>query len=150
MIPMTRDHKLKYEYDEVTYIFHPPIGELEIEFNNLLTSGGDNLKENYQKAEESVIEALKPEKYKRKDPGHMKLVEAKVLELMKEDEDRKYKRDIKRTSSIIDLILYKWESKKDIPPISKHPSEMLTIPLQTKLFNWYWSQYDVTEDEAKK
>lgn len=155
MIPMCKDQKIKYTIDGVTYLFHPPVGDLEIKLQEYLNKdNGADIKKAKSLYPEAVRILEKEYKGKRK-PTKKKwneLIEEKLTSLM-EAEDVKtadVEDGINDSKKIINMVLCGWQSKLSIPQFNaENPCESLTMPLIAKLMSWYWEQYSTTEDELK-
>lgn len=155
MIPISKDQKLKFEFDGVIYSFNPPIGELEIELQGYLSKDdSSNVKIAKGLYPEAVKQLENEYKGKRKPQKKQwtKLIETRLAELMGESgvDDSDVQDGIDETNKIIDLVLCGWESEKEIPAFPENnPSQYLTSPLKNKLMSWFWEQYTATEEELK-
>jgi len=156
MIPISREQKLKHTIDGVTYSFHPPVGDMEIQLQEYLNKdSGSNIKRAKGLYPKAVEELEKEYKGKKKPPKGKwnKLIEARLTKLMEDSgvSDDDVQAGIDEANNIIDLVLCGWESK--IPEVPKfpegNPSQYLTTPLKNKLMSWYWENYTTTEEELK-
>jgi len=156
MIPLSKDQKLKYELDGVTYLFHPPIEEIEIALQEHLTEDNKPLEE-AKKLLPVARKKLQAEYKKQKIAIPAKeewdiLVSEKLAEIMKEkgivvDSIGDI---IKEKDKFINIVLCGWESKLSIPKFNKeNPSKGLNFPLKNKLYAWYLNQYTLTGEEVK-
>ena len=154
MIPLSKDQKLKYELDGVTYLFHPPIDEIEIELQNHLNKDDSNLKE----AKALLPEATKNlekrfngnKKPKKKEWNELLEDEIQKLMVAKGIDELNIDEEIEEKRSYVSKILCGWKSKLSIPEFNKdNPCQGLTMPLMNRLYTWYLEQYTLTGEDVK-
>jgi len=154
MIPLSKDQKLKYELDGVTYLFHPPIDEIEIELQNHLSTGNSNIKAVkalVPVAEKNLEKQFKGKRKPKKNEWN-DLLEAEANRLMLEKgiDETSIDKEIEEKRKFISTILSGWESELSIPKFNKDgPCDGLTMPLMNKLYTWYLEQYTLTGEEVK-
>lgn len=148
MIPISRDFRLKKEFDGITYMFLPPVGDVEIE---LVTSVKETIpdKATLSKAYKEAEDVLEKEYKGMKHPTKKKwerLVTEKMHEYLPQDNE---KDKICNIRDCINLVLVGWEGN-GVPefPESK-PASMLTLDLMGRMYEWYWEQYPLKLDELK-
>jgi hypothetical protein len=156
MIPLSKDQKLKYLLDGVTYSFHPPIEEIEVFLQNHFGADDAMLK----KAKELLPvarKALEKEYKENKTAIPPKkewevIVSQRLSEIMKEKgfDIGGVENVIKEKDEFINTVLCGWESKLPIPKFDlENPSKGLSWPLKNKLYAWYLNQYTLTDEEVK-
>ena len=148
MIPISRDFRLKKEMDGVTYVFLPPVGDVEVELVSQ-TRTGEPSKAELSVAYKKAVDELEKE-YNGKRHPQKKKWEALIAERAKNyipDDDEREK--IKSINDCINLVLVGWEGK-DLPEFPEdNPASMLTLNTKGDLYEWYWNQYPLTLDDLK-
>ena len=82
-----------------------------------------------------------------------KLIEAKALEFIKENNKTNWRTEVEKANKIIDVILCGWESekyKKELPVfVIGGASQMMTISTKRNLIEWYERQCVLEVEDSK-
>lgn len=149
MIPISRDQKIKNSIDGVIYSFHPPVGDLEIDLISTFDAESDiDLKPYYKKAAAELEREYKGKRKPKKERWE-KLIVDRIKSYTNTTDNMK--NQLKSMNTILNMGLCGWVSKKKIPAFPKeNPADLLPIELKRRLFEWYWGQFNLDEDEVKK
>lgn len=147
MIPLSRDQKLRKTIDGVTYIFIPPVGDLEIELISMTSKDDyEYLPGQYEKATQELEEEYVGKRKPKKDKWE-ELIKQKILEDYKEEDVLKKRAG--EIDALINKVLIGWEGEDVIPFPDNNPSSNLPFVLKSKLYNWYQGQWLLEEGELK-
>jgi len=148
MIPISYNQKLKKTVDGVNYYFHPPVGEMEI---SLIYSQSDETKDipqDYNKALKALEKEYKGKRRPKKDKWE-ELIKNKIISFISNEEAMH--RHIAKIDILINMSLCNWTStNKNVPKFPlKEPAKCLPIELKRILYEWYWEQFNLSQDELK-
>jgi hypothetical protein len=147
MLPISRDSRIKKEFYNVKYVFLPPVGDVELFLINPVEEEYtvEQMREAYNLAKKDIDSEFKGKKLPNKKKM-TELLEVRTRLYL----PQKSGNDVSLINETIDKILVGWEGLKDVKfPDDGRPSLNLPMALKTEMYTWYWSQYNLSEDEVK-